>query len=110
MTNTIESKRELENPNKPHAEQLAFVAALREVFGNRLFDRVLIMCETRNHPELVLAIEAALPGCKWWRKNGFEHNRRSYKALGRLLQRLREDGLVFANDRSSWLRVPEIDQ
>src|SRR5262249_4994275 len=106
MTNTIGSTSQLENSNQPQPEQLAFVAALRKVFGNKPFDRVLIMGETHNHSELVLAIEAALPGRKWWRKDGFEHNRHSYNALGRLLQNLQKNGyLVLANDRGSWLQV-----
>jgi hypothetical protein len=75
-------------------KELALIAAIYKLFGNGPFDMPAITAMAFHHPELVAAIEAALPRRRWWQRDGKNVLTQSYGALYRLLQRLAKQRLI----------------
>jgi hypothetical protein len=82
-------------------EQQALIAAIQGTFGNGPFCVPKVVERTYFCPQLVTAIEAALPGCQWWNRHG-EVKPQSYGALSRLLNRLAQQHFITDPKYCEW--------
>ena len=82
-------------------EELHLIATIWELLGSRVFDVHVIVGEADHSPQLMAAIEAVIPNCRY--RSGYCRGRLKARPLRRILTRLAEEH--FTADHRGWWQI-----